>query len=250
MPLPPASTPLARLALPLAVALLPAAGAAQVYKCVDRAGHTTYQQSPCTGSQSGAAIELSDPVLARPGAPSSEKAEAMWQAAAREGRAVVGMPKPFVTQGMGAPAEIRAPRNGEGGGEVWVYPKGAQVTRIGFLDNVVAWMRTDATAPEKPAATPATPASAALADRETRVREALTVGKTCTAALQDAGPPDRDESLVVGQGASSASRYVYVFDSGDANAYAAFVCVNGRVTSVERFLPERVAPVAPKAVPR
>lgn len=234
-----------RLAPLLAVALLPAVGAAQVYKCVDRAGHTTYQQSPCAGDQSGAAVELSDPVLTRPGAPSSEKAEGLWQAAARDGRAVVGMPKPFVTQAMGTPAEIRAPRSGEGGSEVWVYPKGAQVTRVGFLDNAVAWMRTDATAPEKPAATPATPASAALADRETRVREALTVGKTCTAALQDAGPPDRDETLSVGQGASSGSRHVYVLDAGNANAYAAFVCVNGRVTSVERFLPERAAPPRP-----
>ena len=63
MPLSPAYTSLARLVLPLAAALLPAAGAAQVYKCVDRAGHTTYQQAPCVGGQSGAAIELSDPVL-------------------------------------------------------------------------------------------------------------------------------------------------------------------------------------------
>lgn len=223
----------------LVLALVPAAATAQVYKCTDVSGHVTYQQAPCAGSQRGAPIELSDPVLGRPGALSSDKAEALWHAAAREGRAVVGMPKPFVTQGMGSPAEIRAPRGGEAGGEVWVYPKGTQVTRIGFQDNAVAWMRTDATPPDKPAGTAATPAAVAVADRETRVREALTIGKTCTAALQDAGPPDRDESLSVGQGAGVGARYVYVFDATNANAYAAFVCLNGRITSIERYLPGR-----------
>ena len=223
----------------LATVLLPAAATADVYKCTDASGHVTYQQAPCAGGQRGASIELSDPVLARPGALSSDKAEALWHAAAREGRAVVGMPKPFVTQGMGSPAEIRAPRTGEAGSEVWVYPKGAQVTRIAFHDNVVAWMRTDATPAAKPSGTAATPASGAVADRETRVREALTIGKTCTAALQDAGPPDREDPLSVGQGAGVGARYVYVFDATNANAYAAFVCLNGRITSVERYLPGR-----------
>ncbi len=80
-------------------------------------------------------------------------------------------------------------------------------------------------------------ASAATADREARVREGLAIGKTCTAALQDAGPPDREEPLAVGQGAGTGTRYIYVFDAANANAYAAFVCLNGRVTSVERYLP-------------
>jgi hypothetical protein len=237
MPSSAAFAALARFAPLIVAALLPGAAAAQVYKCVDRAGHTTYQQSPCVGGQSGESIELADPVLVRPGALSSEKSEALWQAAAREGRAVVGMPKPFVAQGLGSPAEIRAPRSGEVGSEVWVFPKGVQVTRIGFLDNVVAWIRSDATAPVRGSVAAGVPAAAA--DRETRVREALTIGKTCTAALQDAGAPDRDETLNVGQGVSTGMRYVYVFDAANANAYAAFICLNGRITSIERYLPER-----------
>jgi hypothetical protein len=214
-------------------ALLAGGAQAQVYKCVDRNGHTTYQQSPCAGGQSGTQLELTEPVVAAPTARSSDKAEALWHAAARERRAVVGMPKPFVTQGLGTPSEIRAPRSGEVGSEVWVYAKAGQATRIGFQDNLVAWMRTDATAAASSAAAGAT------VDRETRVREALSVGKTCTAALQEAGAPDRDEPLIVGQGAGAGTRYVYVFDAANANAYAAFVCVNGRVTSVERYLPGR-----------
>jgi hypothetical protein len=248
MPFSAAFAALARFAPLIVAALLPGAAAAQVYKCVDRAGHTTYQQSPCVGGQSGESIELADPVLVRPGALSSEKSEALWQAAAREGRAVVGMPKPFVAQGLGSPAEIRAPRSGEVGSEVWVYPKGAEVTRIGFQDNAVAWIRSDAKAADRASGAPGAPA--AVVDRETRVREALTVGKTCTAALQDAGPPDRDEPLIVGQGVGTGSRYVYVFDAANANAYAAFVCLSGRVTSVERYLPERPSPLAPGPAPR
>lgn len=212
---------------------------AQIFKCVDRAGHTTYQQSPCAGGQGGGPLELAEPVVVgRPGPPSSEQAEAVWHAAAREGRPVVGMPKPFVTQGMGSPAEIRAPRGGEVGSEVWVYPKGGQVTRVGFVDNSVAWIRSDAPPAERRSAVGSTGSAALQAvDRETRVREALQIGKTCTAALQDAGAPDRDETLSVGQGAGTGQRYVYVFDGNNANAYAAFVCLDGRVTSIERYLP-------------
>jgi hypothetical protein len=224
----------------VALVLVSSTAAAQVYKCVDRTGHTTYQQSPCPGDKSGAPIDLAEPLTVRSGAPSSEKSEALWHTAAKDGRAVVGMPKPFVTQGLGAPAEIRAPRGGESGSEVWVYPKGGQVTRVGFHDNAVAWIRSDATPVARaPVATPAASAASASSDREARVREALTIGKTCTAALQDAGAPDRDEPLTIGQGAGAGSRYVYVFDAANANSYAAFVCLNGRVTSVERYLPGR-----------
>ncbi len=73
------------------------------------------------------------------------------------------------------------------------------------------------------------------ADRESRIREALAVGKTCTAVLQDAGPPDREEPLSAGT--TTGARYVYMLDPANANAFAAFVCLNGRVTSVERYVP-------------
>ena len=35
----------------------------------------------------------------------------------------------------------------------------------------------------------------------------------------------------------TGARYVYKFDATNANAFAAFVCLNGRVTSVERYVP-------------
>lgn len=202
---------------------------AQVYKCVDRNGHTTYQQSPCSGGQQGGAVELVDPVTARPGGPDARPGgpDALWSAAAREQRVIAGMPKPYVTEALGAPTNIRAPRAGEIGSEMWVYVKPAQTTRIGFQNNLVAWVRSDA--PEKPAGS-----AAVASDRETRVRDGLAVGKTCTAAIADAGAPDREEPLVAGN--TTGARYVYTFDAGNANAYAAFVCLNGRVTSVERYI--------------
>lgn len=226
---------LPRCAVALVVALAPLAASAQVFKCVDRNGHVTYQQAPCAAGQGGP-IDLAEPLVVQQGSPSSEKAEAMWHTAAREGRAIAGMPKPFVTQALGAPAEIRAPRAGEVGSEVWVYPRGGLVTRIGFRDNAVAWIRADAPATEVKAAGPA---GSAAAGREARVRDALAVGRTCTAALQEAGAPDREEPLAVGQGGGAGTRYVYVIDAANANAYAAFVCLDGRVTSVERYVPGR-----------
>ena len=207
---------------------LAAPATAQVYKCVDKSGHTTYQQSPCGGGQQGGTVELKESVTIRPAG-----TEAMWSAAAREQRVVVGMPKPFVTEALGSPGEIRAPRSGESGTEVWIYTKAGQTMRVGFVNNAIAWMRSDSTAPEP--RSPATPVGSPGVEREARVRDALAVGKTCSAALADAGPPDREEPLSAGT--TSGARYVYVFDAANANAFAAFICLNGRVTSVERYVP-------------
>jgi hypothetical protein len=220
------------------LAVFAACAGAEVYKCVNEQGHVTYQEAPCAAGQKGGTVELKDPVAARPGIN-----EAAWSQPAREGRVVVGMPKPFVTEAIGKPGEIRAPRAGETGTEVWVYPRQGQPMRVGFNDGVVAWIRNDAVADARPAAA-STPNGV---DRESRVREALQVGRPCAAALQDAGPADREEPLVAGT--ARGARYVYAFDPANANAYAAFVCLAGRITSVERYLPEARAG-EPRAAPR
>jgi len=211
-------------------AAVTAGAATQVFKCVDARGQVTYQQEPCTGGATGGPVELVDALKVRPGGD-----EALWSAAAREGKPLVGMPKPFVIAAAGQPREIRAPKQGEGGAEVWVYAKGGQVTRIGFAGTgVVAWIRADAAIADAPAAAPTV---AGPVDRATRVREALAVGKPCPAVLAEAGAADREEPLVVGGVAGAGTRYVYALDPKNANAYAAFVCVGGRVTSVERYMP-------------
>jgi len=219
-----------RVACAIALATYAAGAGAQVYKCVDARGQVTYQQEPCAGGTSGGPVQLNDALKVRPAGD-----EATWSAAAREGKPLVGMPKPFVISASGEPREIRAPKPGEGGTEVWVYAKGGQVTRIGFAGTgVVAWIRSDAAAPADAPGT--APVAARPADRATRVREALAIGKPCAAVLAEAGPADREEPLTVGGLAGSGTRYVYTFDPANANAYAAFVCVNGRVTGVERFM--------------
>lgn len=241
--------PLRRARGPALAAMLLAAsiGAnAQVYKCVDPAGNVTYQESPCGAGSTGGRIELSTPLAVLPSGD-----ESLWSAAARERKPLVGMPKPFVVAALGEPREIRAPRSGEGGAEVWVYPKGGQVTRIGFAGSgVVAWIRADAVPESASGPVPAAdvPGAAMAAagrpaatmppgDRAARLREALVVGRPCEAVLAQAGAADREEPLVVGQTAGNATRHVYVLDAKNANAYAAFVCVAGRVTSVERYVP-------------
>jgi hypothetical protein len=218
-----------RAACAIILAAYAAGAGAQVYKCVDARGQVTYQQEPCAGGTSGGPVQLNDALKVRPAGD-----EATWSAAAREGKPLVGMPKPFVIAASGEPREIRVPRAGEGGTEVWVYAKGGQVMRIGFAGTgVVAWIRSDAAAAEAPGTAPL---AARPADRATRVREALNIGKPCAAVLAEAGPADREEPLAVGGVAGSGTRYVYSFDPANANAYAAFVCVGGRVTGVERYM--------------
>ena len=216
-----------RAACALVLATYAAGAGAQVYKCVDTRGQVTYQQEPCAGGTAGGPVQLNDALKVRPTGD-----EALWSAAAREGKPLVGMPKPFVIAASGEPREIRVPKPGEGGTEVWVYAKGGQVTRIGFGGTgVFTWIRADAAAADVPGTAPAR-----AADRATRVREALGIGKPCNAVLAEAGPADREEPLAVGGVAGSGTRYVYSFDPANANAYAAFVCVAGRVTGVERYM--------------
>ena len=218
-----------RAACALVLATYAAGAGAQVYKCVDARGQVTYQQEPCAGGTAGGPVQLNDAVKVRPTGD-----EATWSAAAREGKPLVGMPKPFVIAAFGEPREIRVPKAGESGTEVWVYAKGGQVTRIGFAGTgAVAWIRADAAAADAPGTAPI---AARPADRATRVREALGVGRPCTAVLAEAGAADREEPLAVGGVVGSGTRYVYALDPSNANAYAAFVCVGGRVTGVERFM--------------
>ena len=158
--------------------------------------------------------------------------EAMWSAASRENRVIVGMPKPFVTEALGSPGEIRAPRSGE------IGSRGLGL-REGWSDDA-ARLRQQCGRVDPKRLRRCGRACSRTADRgadatEARIRDALAVGKTCTAALQDAGTPDREEPLSAGTVDRRALRLPV--RRGEPNAFAAFVCLNGRVTSVERYVP-------------
>ena len=120
-----------------------------VYRCVDAAGRTTYQQEPCAKNLRGAPVELmpDNGLTQEPAA-----LEAQWAAAAKVGQVMAGMPKRHVRDAYGAPTEVRAGTTADRVSEIWVYRNPGGVRRIGFLDGRVVWERGDDASSEPPAA--------------------------------------------------------------------------------------------------
>jgi hypothetical protein len=207
------------------VGLAPVLATAQVYKCVDASGATTYQQEPCAGGQQGRALNLK-PEKDTPAQPDMTP---QWSAAASEGRVVTGMPRQFVTQALGAPAERRPPRTGEAGGEVWVYVKANEMTRVGFVGDVVAWTMRDAVkSPE--------------AVRTADARNKVAAGRNCDEVRAELGPADRQENVTdldpaTGQARGvAATRYIYEPGPSDGGVRLSFTCIENRVLDIGRTL--------------
>jgi hypothetical protein len=164
---------LAVTALAMAAVAAPCAHA-QIYKCVDKAGRTTYQQAPCADVQKGGPLTITiDNGGARPNDDATD-----WAAMAREKKVVVGMPRGFVAQAWGTPAEMRSARIGEAPGDVWVYRRNGADARVGLRGGVVAWLN-EATDPV--VASPAAGAS---------FRQSLAAGAACGTLEQELGKPD------------------------------------------------------------
>ena len=157
----------------LAALAAPAADA-QVYKCVDRAGRTTYQQQPCPESQKGGRVELH--VGAVPAKDDDDDAELATRSRLKE--VAAGMPRALVVQAWGAPQEMRPPRAGEDASEVWVYRRTDLEARVGFRNNVVAWLNHGSEDAAQAAAAAATP------------RQALVPGRPCATLEADLGPAE------------------------------------------------------------
>jgi len=139
------------LALALATPASVAAQAATVYRCADAVGQVTYQQEPCASGTKGRAVEiLPDNGLAR----DSATLESQWGAAAKQGVVSLGMPRRYVRDALGTPAETRQGLPVERATEVWTYRYGDGARRIGFLDGRVTWDRAGDgnTLPAQPAA--------------------------------------------------------------------------------------------------
>ncbi|MEP7181815.1 MAG: DUF4124 domain-containing protein [Betaproteobacteria bacterium] len=148
------------LALAALLALAPAVEA-QVYKCIDGAGRTTYQQTPCPAGAKGGRVDL----VVNNGSGQDPAENQRWQGAVQRAEVMEGMPRRFVEQAVGAPAETRPGRADENAFEVWTYPRGNQVMLIGITNGIVVWVRqeypggvapqdapADGTAPEPPPA--------------------------------------------------------------------------------------------------
>ncbi|MCC6377549.1 MAG: DUF4124 domain-containing protein [Burkholderiales bacterium] len=210
---------------------------AEVFKCVDGHGRTTYQQAPCAQGAKGSRVDITadngvaadDPALV-----------AKWTAAAKAGQILPGMPQRYVQAALGPPYETRAGLPGERAGEVWHYRGSGGLRSIGFVDRRLAWERTeDAPVAETPAgpggATPGIPGDAANA------RQSIEPGQDCQAAVSAAGSPERSEAVLLPSTGpdgritqSPGMRHVFASDGGRPPQSMAIVCQYGLVSEVQR----------------
>lgn len=194
-----------------------------VIKCVGADGNITYQDSACAGGHAGSAIAL-------PKAESRDDAAA-WEAAAKQARVVVGMPKRWVLQARGAPIEIRPGKASDNATEVWRYGTKDAVTLIGFAGSNVSWQR-DESLPSATAPTVGT-AQVDTTMRGPQNRRFVIAGRYCDHVFAEIGTADRKETL---PGAGAGTRHVYEPQPGDAQMRTSFSCIGGKVADVERIL--------------
>lgn len=130
-----------QLAFALALGLaFTSVASAQVYKCVDGAGRTTYQQTPCPVTQKGSRVELkSDNGSTREVA----EEEPDWSVAARTGELSAGMSKRWVQQALGPPLECRPGQADEKASEVCLFETVKGRLRTGLNNGAVVWWRKD-----------------------------------------------------------------------------------------------------------
>ena len=128
--------------------LVPAVDA-EIFKCVDAAGRTTYQQTRCPTTAKGGPIQIQSD-NGRVGETPEEATR--WDAVAREQNIEVGMPRRYVERVLGAPNEVRQSDMSDGAAEIWIYgiPPGATM-RVGFVAANVVWFRREGAAPSDPA---------------------------------------------------------------------------------------------------
>jgi len=193
---------------------------AQIFKCTDASGHTTYQQTACPPNATGGRIESDDDAGA---SRESDPIEAAWEAAAREKNVKVGMPRRYVRIALGPPREARPGRVNESASEVWSYQQGAQTLRIGFRNDAVTWTRYDA------AAASSNPVPDDDATQRVLRRRNVSDGQACDAVVAALGPPQEIERRQ-----SDVLRYVWEPVSGDPYARTIVTCTSGHVSSVER----------------
>ena len=120
---------------------------AQVYKCIEPGGATSYQQAPCRPGQKGGALEIrTDNGSSNDGA----AAEAEWASAIERRAPRKGMPQRLVEQALGPPQETRSPRPGERASVVWIYGRPEGMLHIAFLDGRVAAMHIESAQSAEP----------------------------------------------------------------------------------------------------
>ena len=209
----------------------------QVFKCVDALGRVTYQETPCAGGDAGRPLEL---LLDNGSARDSPDVEARWRGAALAHEVPPGMPRRWVVQSLGQPAQIRPGAANEGVREVWTYETPTAMVRVGFVGDVVAWSRSE---PNRPLAPLARPAASPQADGVDAVRSKVREDQSCDEVLAALGAPQAQSNVRVtaGSGGSErqvdATRYVYEPLPGGLPVRLSFNCADGRVLAVSRDIP-------------
>jgi hypothetical protein len=212
----------------IAVLVVAAPAAAQVFKCVDPNGRVTYQQTPCPASHRGGPLELA---LDNGSSRDSPEAEARWRALAEQHDVATGMPKRWVEQSLGAASEQRAGTTAEAATEVLTFVQPTQVMKVGLLAGVVAWSRAESTLGTGTGAT---------VENADAARSRVAADRSCDEVFSELGLPQAQEParVVVGTGGSVRTaegvRYSYEPVPGGLPARLSFVCVDGRVVSVAR----------------
>ena len=209
----------ARLVLGFCVVLGASAGAqAQVYKCVDRAGRTTYQQAPCADTQKGGRVEL---MLGNGSSQSGEgDADREWGERAKRKDVRAGMPRAYVVRAYGTPQEMRPGRARENASEVWLYRRSDLELAVGFVKGVVAWTNDPAKLDEEPEP---------VASR----RQLATVNRPCGELAAEMGEPDSVSTALDDQSGRSVELRQWNPAPGDRET-TIVTCLEGKVLRVDR----------------
>lgn len=207
-----------RVLVALAMFALALPAAAQVYKCVDKAGRTTYQQQPCPGAQKATRMDL--PL--NNGSVQDERTDSDWAAKAGRKEVGVGMPRAFVVRAYGTPQEMRPGRAEENAAEVWRYRRKDFELALGFNRGVVAWTNDN----------PIDEPEAALNPEPSR-RKGFYMARKCAELEGEAGTAtavteELDEAL-----ARRVMRHVWEPEPGDRER-TTVTCADGVVVRVDR----------------
>jgi hypothetical protein len=191
---------------------------AQVFKCVDKAGRTTYQQRPCAGAEKSSRMD----VPLNNGSVQDDN-DGEWAAKAGRKEVGVGMPRAFVMQAYGMPQEMRAGRAQEKAAEVWRYRRNDAEIAVGFNNGVVAWVN------DAPSNEPELPP-----DAEPSRRKYFHTQRKCAELAAEAGAPasvyeELDEAM-----ARRVMRHVWESEPGDRER-TIVTCVDGTVARVDRM---------------
>ncbi len=191
---------------------------AQVYKCVDKAGRTTYQQLPCPEAQKATRMDIQRDA----GSMQHDGDDAEWATRAKRKEVIVGMPRAYVIQAYGNPQEMRPGRAAEKAAEVWHYRRSDLNTALGFNKGVVAWVNMDLQdGPAPPVET------------ESSARQNFHVSRRCADLIAEAGAPSSTVEEVDEGIARRVTRQVWEPAPGDRER-TTVTCLDGVVARVDR----------------